>query len=143
MAQATSTIYTVKAPVLMGVWVHDPTDAVPTITHYLYGNVGRTEGISVSSAELRFIGRALPVYDMGGFESQTLSISIMVPSGPDEQDQVDWFRDAVRNRRTLCYRDNRGRLTYGIIGSIGFEDRREGTAVTFSFITVDYTEELI
>jgi hypothetical protein len=143
MAQASSTVYTTTAPVLTGVWVHDPSTADTSITQYPYGNVGRTEGISVSSAELRFIGRALPVYDMGGFESQNLSIKILIPSGPDEQDQADWFRSAVRNRRTLCYRDNRGRLTYGIITSIGFEDRREGTAVTFSFVTVDYTEEVV
>lgn len=142
MAQATSTVYTTAAPELQGVWIHDPSIADATITQYPYGNVGRTEGISVSSAELRFIGRAMPVYDMGGFESQTLSIKVIVPYGPDEQDQVEWFRTAVRNRRTLCYRDNRGRLTYGIITSIGFEDRREGTAVSFSFTTVDYTEEV-
>lgn len=142
MAQASSTVYTATAPTLEGVWVHDPAFSETTISQYPYGNVGRTEGISVSSAEHRFIGRALPVYDMGGFESQTLSIKILVPYGPDEQDQVEWFRTAVRNRRTLAYRDNRGRLTYGILGSIQFEDRREGTAVSFSFITVDYTEEV-
>lgn len=142
MAQAASSISTITAPTLSGVLVHDPANASGTISQFPYGNVGRTEGISVSTAELRFIGRTMPVYDMGGFESQTLDISIMIPSGPDEQDTADWFRSAVRARRTLCYRDNRGRLTYGIIGSIGFEDRREGTSVSFSFVTVDHTEEI-
>jgi hypothetical protein len=142
MAQAVSNIYTATSPTLMGVWVHDPSTSETTISQFPYGNVGRTEGISVESAPLRFIGRALPVYDMGGFESQSLSIDILVPSGVDEQDDVDWFRDAVRNRRTLCYRDNRGRLTYGIIGSISFEDRRTGTGVTFTFNTADYREEI-
>jgi len=142
MAQASSAVYTATAPTLEGVWVHDPAFAEVTISQYPYGNVGRSEGISVESAELRFIGRALPVYDMGGFESQNLSIDIMVPAGPDEQDQVDWFRTAVRNRRTLCYRDNRGRIVYGILGSIDFEDQREGTSVSFTFNTVDYSEEI-
>lgn len=142
MAQASSAIVTTTAPVFTGVWIHDPASAEQTTHNFLYGNVGRTEGISVESASLRFIGRALPVYDMGGFESQTLSINILIPSGPDEQDQADWFRSAVRNRRTLCYRDNRGRLTYGIIGSIGFEDKRVGTGVTFTFNTVDYSEAI-
>lgn len=142
MAQTSSTIYTAAAAPLMGVWLHDPTKADSTISNYLYGNIGRTETISVDSAELRFIGRAHPVRDMGGFESQTLDIKILIPSGPDEQDQVDWFRDAVRNRRTICYRDNRGRLTYGILGSIQFADVRTGTGVSFSFITVDHKEEV-
>jgi hypothetical protein len=142
MAQATSTVYTTTAPTLMGVWIHDPEKPASTSSNYLYGNIGRTETISVDSAELRFIGRALPVRDMGGFESQSLDIKILVPSGPDEQDQVDWFRDAVRNRRTLCYRDNRGRISYGILGSIQFADVKTGTGVSFSFITVDHSEEI-
>jgi hypothetical protein len=142
MAQATSAVVTATTSLFTGVWVHDPASAEQSIHNFLYGNVGRTEGISVESASLRFIGRALPVYDMGGFESQSLSINILVPNGPDEQDQVDWFREAVRNRRTLCYRDNRGRLVYGIIGSIAFEDRRTGTGVTFTFNTADYREEI-
>ena len=142
MAQAVSTIATTVAPTLSGVWIHDPTVAEGTISNFLYGNVGRSEGISIENTELRFIGRALPVYDMGGFESQQLSIDIMIPSGVDEQDQVEWFRTALRNRRTLCYRDNRGRLTYGIIGSISFSDEREGTSVSFTFNTADFSEEI-
>lgn len=142
MAQASSAVYTAAAPTLMGVWLHDPTKSDDTISNYLYGNIGRTETISVDSAELRFIGRALPVRDMGGFESQSLDIKILVPTGPTEQDQVEWFRDAVRNRRTLCYRDNRGRLSYGILGSVQFADVRTGTGVSFSFITVDHQEEI-
>ena len=126
----------------MGVWVHDPSDPDHTASNYLYGNIGRTEGISVEATAQRFIGRAQPVFDMGGFESQTVNISIVVPSGPDEQDQVEWFRTAVRNRRTLCYRDNRGRIHYGILSAISFEDRRTGTGVSFTLQTVDYTEEI-
>lgn len=142
MAQATSSNYTTTAPILSGVWVHDPSAATATVSNFPYGNVGRTEGISVESKALRYIGRALPVYDMGGFESQTLDIKIVIPGGADEQDTAEWFRSAVRARRTLCYRDNRGRLTYGIIGSIQFSDLREGTGVSFTFETVDYREEI-
>lgn len=89
MAQASSIIYTSTAPTLTGVWIHDPANAEFTISQFPYGNVGRTEGLSVSATELKFIGRALPVFDMGGFESQELSIDILIPSGPDEQDQVE------------------------------------------------------
>lgn len=140
MAQATSDTTTVTATALTGVWIHDPTLADTTISNYPYGNIGRTEGISVQSQALRYIGRAMPVYDMGGFESQTMGIDILIPAGPDEQSIVDWFRSAVRNRRTLCYRDNRSRLIYGVISDISFADIREGTEVTFSFETVDFNE---
>ena len=140
MAQATSTTTTITAPVLAGVWLHDPSDAEDTIQNFLYGNVGRSESLGVSAAPLRFIGRALPVYDMGGFESQELKINITVPSGPFEQDTVEWFRTAARNRRVLCYRDNRGRVSYGIIGGLTFTDIQIGTTVEFPFITTDYQE---
>lgn len=126
----------------MGVWLHDPSNSVATVNQFLYGNVGRSEGFSVESVAHRFIGRTAPVYDMGGFESQTLDIKILIPAGPDEQDQADWFRSAVRARRTLCYRDNRGRLTYGIIVEIQFKDEREGTLVSFGFETVDFSESV-
>ena len=142
MAQAVSSISTATAPVLSGVWIHDPIDPADSSSNFMFGNVGRSEGISIENSELRFIGRTLPVYDMGGFESQELSIDITIPYGPDEQDQVEWFRAAARNRRSLCYRDNRGRLTYGIIGSVSFKDQREGTVVSFTLHTSDYTEEI-
>ena len=140
MAQALSTIATTVAPTLTGVWIHDPTASEETISNFLYGNVGRTEGIAIEATALRFIGRAMPVYDMGGFESQELDIDITIPNGPDEQDQVEWFRTAVRNRRTLCYRDNRSRLHYGVVSTISFTDKPEGTGVSFTFHTSDYTE---
>ena len=140
MAQATSAVYAITAPKLQGVWIHDPENAIETSSSFPYGNVGRSEGLSVQSTALQFIGRALPVYDMGGFESQELDISIDILAGPDEQGNVDWFRNAVRARKVLAYRDNRGRLTYGIITEIGFTDTRMGTTVDFVFNTTDYSE---
>lgn len=140
MAESTSTVYTTVAPKLMGVWLHDPQDPSDTITQFPYGNIGRTEGLSVASKAISYVGRALPVYDMGEFETQELGINIIIPSGSDEQDLVEWFRRAVRSRRVLCYRDNRGRLVYGIIGEISFTDVREGTSVQFTFNTSSYSE---
>lgn len=142
MAEVLSTIYTATAPKLAGVWLHDPRDPEDTITQFPYGNVGRTEGLSIESKALTYVGRALPVYDMGGFESQELGIDILIPSGDDEQALVAWFRAAVRSRAVLAYRDNRGRLAYGIINNIGFTDAREGTAVRFTFNTADYNEAI-
>lgn len=142
MAQATSGISSIKAAVLEGVWIHDPSSPDATLSNFLYGNVGRSEGVTIDNSELRFIGRALPVYDMGGFESQELEIDITIPYGPDEQDQVEWFRAVARSRRALCYRDNRGRLTYGIIGSVNMKDEREGTVVSFTLHTSDYAEAI-
>lgn len=141
MAQATSNVATATAPKLMGIWLHSTEDPEGTSVNYLYGNIGRTETVGVQNTGLKFVGRTYPVYDSGGFESQTLELNVIVPSGPDEQDQVDWFRFVVRARRTLCYRDSRGRQHYVIISGLTITDERVGTSVKFTATTVDYTEE--
>lgn len=142
MAYADSIAVYTQAPELIGVWVHDPTEADTSVAHYLYGNVGRTESVSVQAAPISFVGRTYPVYNIGGNESQTVEIAIAVPSGAGEQEMVEDLRDAVRNRRTLCYRDGRGRLVYGVITGIKIADLREGTGVSGTIITVDYEEEI-
>ena len=142
MAQATSSVTTITAAPLMGIWLHSVSDPEGTSSNFLYGNIGRTESIGVQGTPMRFVGRTHPVYDTGGFESQSLSCDVVIPYGPDEQDQVDWFRDAVRNRSTLCYRDSRGRVHYVIIVSIEFADEKVGTRVSFTATTIDYTEEV-
>lgn len=140
MAQTSSAIVTATSPALVGVWLHDPTNSSGTASNFMYGNIGRTETIGVQGSPLQFIGRTYPVYDTGVFENQSLKISILVPYGPTAPASVDWFRTALRNRSTLCYRDSRGRKHYVIIVSIDFTDVLEGTAVAFTTNTVDYTE---
>lgn len=140
MAQASSSEYTAVAPELFGVWMHSTVNPEQTASNFPYGNLGRTESIGVQGTALRFVGRTFPVYDTGGFESQSLDVDITVPAGPKEQDQVEWFRNAVRNRRTLCYRDNRGRKHYVIIIDMNIADAQIGTIVSFKTETVDYNE---
>lgn len=140
MAQATSIEYTAVAPALFGVWMHSTIDPEGTASNFPYGNTERSEFIGVQGTALRFIGRTHPVYDTGGFETQSLNIDIVVPAGPDEQDQVEWFRNAVRNRRTLCYRDNRSRKHYVIIVDMNIEDAQVGTNISFKTETVDFNE---
>lgn len=140
MAQSTSAVTTVTASGISGIYLHGVASPSTTIYNFVYGNVGRTETVEVQGTALKFIGRTYPVYDAGGFESQSLKLEVLVPIGPDEQTQVQWFRDTVRNRQTICYRDSRGRKHYGIIASVEFADQRVGTVVSCNLDTVDYNE---
>lgn len=142
MAQTSSAIVTATSPALVGVWLHDPANATNTAHNYIYGNVGRTESIGVQGIPVKYVGRVYPVYDTGVFEDQSLKINIIVPYGQTAGSDVEWFRTALRNRSVLCYRDSRGRKHYVIIVSIDFTDIPEGTAVSFTTTTVDYTEAL-
>lgn len=142
MAQVASQSVTVTSAPLVGVWIHDPTNPPETISNFPYGNIGRTEGLTVQSSALSFIGRSLPVYDMGGNETHSLNIDILLPSGSDEQQLVEWFRKILWNRSVICYRDNRGRIVYGIIESLNLTDAREGTTVSFVLNSADYNEAI-
>lgn len=142
MAQASSTAQAIQAPKLNGIWLHSVEDPEATSSNYLYGNTARTETIEVQGTAQRFIGRTYPVYDTGGFEEQRVTLDIVVPSGPEEQEEVEWFRNAVRNRRTLCYRDNRSRKHYVILTSMNIQDSSIGTLVNFDAATVDYSEDI-
>lgn len=142
MAQASSVTQIVQAPKLQGVWIHSTEDPEATSSNYLYGNTARSESIQIQGSEQRYIGRTFPVYDTGGFETQKLSLDVVVPYGPTEQEEVEWFRTAVRNRRTLCYRDNRGRKHYVILIGMNIKDSSVGTEVSFEANTVDYSEDI-
>lgn len=136
-AQNSSLTYSMTAPSLVGVWMHSPSDAGNTISNYPYG-IGRTESIGVQNNALQYIGRTYPVYDLGVFEDQSVSATVTVPYSPDYASQVDWFRSMVRNRKTICYRDSRGRKYYVIIVSVAFADTEIGTDVSFTATTIDY-----
>jgi hypothetical protein len=46
----------------------------------------------------------------------------------------------AEGRRTLCYRDSRGRLFFGAMSSYSESDQDWGTRVSFSVSRVDYAE---
>lgn len=142
MAQASSIAQVITAPTLQGIWLHAADNAEETSSNFLYGNTARTETIEVQGVAQRFIGRTYPVYDTGKFESQTLKLDVVIPMGEDEQTQVEWFRTAIRNRRTICYRDNRGRKHFVVLTAMNIQDANVGTMISFDADTIDYTEEV-
>ena len=133
---------TALADSLEGVWFFDPTYPDGTSVQFLYGNVGRGEGLDVESAALQFIGRTSPVFDFGQSEGQSLSLTFTIPHGPTHTAEVAGFRALVRNRRTLCYRDGRGRILWGVLTGISITDARLGTTIGTTFTTNAFTEAL-
>jgi hypothetical protein len=140
MAEAISDTVTITAPQLVGVWVFDPTEPGDTERNYLHAD-GRTEVIDVETAVLKVRGRGKPIIEYGEIESRGLKVTIFVPFGAEHDAAVEWWRAAMRNRRAICYRDNRGRLLFaGLNSSPSIADGRAGTAIGVSLIAVDYDE---
>lgn len=140
MTDILSTVYTATAPTWLGVYLHDPASPETTELGFLYGNIGRGEALGVDVTFLKLLGRARPVAEYGEAETTELSLSTFLPFGADHDAAVQWWRDRVRARATLCYRDGRKRLEYVSLGKVGATDARAGTTVAATVTTVDYSE---
>jgi hypothetical protein len=139
-----STSQSAVASTLLGAWIHDVTDPAGTLVQYLYTGSGRTETIGVDGTAMDTIGRSYPIVEFGIAENSTLDLSFQIPYEDNEniQDAVDHFRDLVNNRNTLVYRDNRGRLVYGVVTDLTITDEKWGQSVSFKLQASNYLEEL-
>lgn len=125
----------------LGVYIHDPLLPDSTIRHFMYAASSKTEEVSTSSTELRFVGRAYPVYEYGEQLAEQVKVSIDVPFDEDWADSVEYLRNVGRSQRVHCYRDSRGRRIFGVVNSVNTEDHRYGSAVDLNVTRVDYDEE--
>lgn len=140
MATATSETVTVVAPALQGIWLHTA-EAPDVEQHYLYQSGERTETLGAGVTHLQFVGRRFGVAEYGDDEQHSVSLPLHVPWGPYAAAAVQWLRDAFRARRVLCYRDNRGRLVYGVLGGeVSINDVADGTTIDGTLQRVDYDE---
>lgn len=140
MPETPSSIYSITAPALTGVWVFDPVDPEGTETNYVHAD-GRTESIDAGPTELVLMGRVNPLVEYGEATLFGLKVTIFVPFGDGHEAGVEWWRQALSNRRALCYRDNRKRLVWSAINAtLDVADGRAGTALSISLRRVDYNE---
>lgn len=140
MADSYSPIVSAAAPTLQGVWIHDPLTPTSTEYQFLYGNIGRGEELGVQAIKLHLVGRAKSVMEYGENEDGALSLKVYIPFGPDHDAGVQWWRDRVRARRSLLYRDNRIRLEYVALTKVSILDDRSGSIITAVVDTVDFSE---
>ena len=138
MSQAASNIETIDAPRLIGVWVFDPVDPEATERNFIFAD-GREETVDVAAVDLELVGREYAITEFGEASAVDLEVTIFLPFGDDHDVAVDYWRAAVRARRPINYRDNRGRLMYATLkGGVGIADGRAGTALSISLGRVDY-----
>lgn len=136
----TDSASTTESLQLEGLWLHDPDDATGTIVQYRFGRASRGTSIDTKPSELVFAGRTFPVFEYGEHESISYAIKIDMPETTTTQDDLQTLIDFAETKKTLCLRDNRGRLGFGIIDGFSINDTDWGTAVSFTFITNDYDE---
>lgn len=128
---------------LQGVWIHDPLDAQGTVRQYPYGRSARSGSLDVDSKALQFVGRIYPVVEFGEQGSQTFSVPVLIPFGPTWAADCAALEDFATARRTLVFRDNRGRAVYCSLSGLRITDNDQGTLMTFMITRVDYAETTV
>lgn len=130
-------------PALTGPWIHLVSDPAGTEGNFIYQDSERGENLAVNGALLSFVGRTFPVADFGTQESHEMALAVRIPWDEGHDYAVTLMRMYERARSTLCYRDNRGRLLYGVILELSVMDATDaGSIVEFTLSRVDHTAEI-
>lgn len=141
MSTATSSTSSTSAPGLVGAWIHQPSDPEGTERNFQYQAGARAESLEVEAAMLRFNGRTFPVAEFGDAETEAVALSVQLDMDDEHDAAREWWRTTLRARALVCYRDNRGRVVFGVLsGKVGLTDVASGTTVSVTVNRVDYTE---
>lgn len=125
---------------LVGVWIHDPTDAANTVCSYPYGGTRKSIDKDTLGAATYFDGRADPVVDYGEHRDEQLNVTIHVPHGSTWRTQLDELDAFVDDRTTMCVRDARGRRLFAALEGYSETDQQWGTEVNFRARRVSFDE---
>lgn len=140
MSETISATYNLVAPTLLGVWIFDPTTADASDTNFLFAQASsRTEDIDPAASALLFAGRLNPLIEYGVSLQIDLKLTVLIPFDVYHDANVQYWRGIVTNKRTVVYRDGRGRLIYMAISSkLAIADGVAGTAISVPGVRVDY-----
>lgn len=130
---------------LTGIWLHDPanqTVAASSLHNFMFGKDSRATAINTISTEQQFAGRTFPVVDFGEFEQEDVTVTVDIPHGEDHYTEEAALRTFMEMKRTLFYRDNRGRALYGTMSGYNQADQAWGVTVGFKMgrVSVDIEE---
>lgn len=121
---------------LEGVWIHDPLDAEGTVKQYRFGKASRSASVNVMGVQQIFAGRQFPVYEYGEHQDDAFAVTMNLPHGTSwYQDTLD-TRGFAESKRTLYFRDNRGRSAFGVMRDYSEGDQTWGTSIGFNFSRV-------
>lgn len=128
---------TLASPVrLVGLWIHDPDNASQSSTQFMYGKDSRSYNIDIGGSTMVFAGREFPVTEFGEHRNDTFSVDVIIPHGPEYHSDREMLRNMVITRKTMCFRDNRGVVVYGTVGSLGEDHESHGSSFSFEVTRV-------
>ena len=117
---------------LRGVWIHDPLDVETSLASFPYGSAQRDTTVDAMGEGSFFAGRADPVFDYGEHLTRTVGCTIDVPHGPTYRDDLARLEEFAESKRSLWFRDNRGRSLLGTMSGFKSTDQPWGSVVSFT-----------
>lgn len=138
MPYSDSVTMTAELDLYPGVWLHDPLDPVGTLWRFEYGRSQRSSTVDVLGQGTLYAGREFPVVDFGEHTAEKASVVIDIPNGVDASADLAALDDFVRGKRTLYFRDNRGRGFHCTVGGYQRQDAHWGAAISFDAVRTHY-----
>jgi hypothetical protein len=123
---------------LTGVWLHEADNPLETLHQFKLVSE-RSENWQPTAAMMQFAGRRLPVAEYDDTEQRTISMKITVLKNSDDKEALE---NLIRSKKTLCYRDARGRKMFCHAFQLPIDDEVYGNTVNLTFEEVSYTEEV-
>jgi hypothetical protein len=120
-----------------GVWLHDITNPEQTVFNFKYDGGGRASNWEIESAIMRFKGRKRPVIETGEMEDYIVSFNLKLRT----EDERTALETIAYSRNIVCYRDGRGRISFGVFTKLPLTDEVIGSYSTeLELMRIDYKE---
>lgn len=123
---------------LTGVWLHDVTDPAGTVCNFQYDSNHDSEWRAEAEI-MQFAGRSRPVVEFGEQEEGRVKTTLQILRNTQD---IDKLQTLVRRKGTICYRDGRGRKTFGVITALSIKDEPYGYSTEIEVIETSYNEEV-
>jgi hypothetical protein len=125
---------------LQGVWVHDPLDPQGTVRQFPFGKASRSTGNEITLGLTNFADREDPSPTGVNTVPAHTGCRRQIPFGATFQADLATLGVFSEARRTLVFRDNRGRGAHGTVSGYTENDQTWGTEVGLIFTRVDMAE---
>lgn len=122
----------------IGVWLHEADNPLETLHQFKLVS-DRSENWQPTAAMMQFAGRRLPVAEYDDTEQRSISVKLTMLKNSDDKEALE---NLIRSKKTLCYRDARGRKMFCHAFQLPIDDDVYGNTVNITFEEVSYTEEV-
>lgn len=137
MATAESIEVSITTEAMVGVSLFDLNNAAVYNDTFMYTEGSRSEDLSVGTTSRSYLTSAYPEWYTSTAGTRAINFTVVLPWSELHLERLQALRTAVKNRRVLGYRDNRGRLHAGVVLGLDIQDTKVGSSISITFNVVN------